>query len=61
MCAVKVENIKLRFAQVERLVDAMHTLSSASDASGIYRAFWNEYEDESRFVYSEIGMRDVGE
>ena len=55
MCAVEVKNIALRFAQVEQLVQAL-----TSDESEIYDAFLKEYVHERRFVYSDIGMRDVG-
>ena len=56
MCAVAVENMKERFAQVARLV---HALNSAPDARGIYEAFFEEYQHEQRFVYSEFGMGEA--
>ena len=56
MCAVAVENMKERFAQVARLV---HALNSTPDARGIYKAFFEEYQHEQRFVYSEFGMGEA--
>ena len=55
MCAVEVQNIAQRFAQVKELVQAL-----VSEESEIYRLFLGMYARERRFVYSDIGRIDVG-
>ena len=55
MCAVVVQNIAQRFAQVKELVQAL-----VSEESEIYRLFLDMYARERRFVYSDIGRIDVG-
>ena len=44
-CAVEVQNIALRFAQIEHLVEAL-----ASDESEIYEEFLRKYEHERHFA-----------
>ena len=56
MCAVEVQNIALRFAQIEHLVQAL-----TSDESEIYYEFLRKYEHERRFVYSDIGIKYCGQ
>ena len=52
MCAVAVENMKKRFEQVARLVHALKRET-------VYKVFFEEYQHEQRFVYSEFGMGEA--